>query len=190
MPGPTYADPNRTRLELLNTILGGSFTSRLNHNLREERGYTYGARSSYAMNPSAGYFAASSSVRADVTGDAVAQFLKEFAGIRGGDISDGEAKKARASRRMDMIQAFSGLRGILDAGTTLVRNGRPFTELGEELQAVARSTATELNRLANDAVPLERGLLVLVGDEDVIRSQLDTRELPEPIELTITGDPK
>ena len=188
MPGPIYADVNRPKLRLLNTILGGSFTSRLNQNLREERGYTYGARSSYAMNPSVGYLSASSSVRADATGDSVAQFLKEFAGVRGGNISEEEAKKARASRRMDMIQTFSGLSGIVSAGTTLVRNDRPFTELGEELQAVARVTEADLNRLAYNAVPLEEGLLVLVGDKKLILEQLEPLELPTPIELTATGD--
>jgi len=140
------------------------------------------------MNPSVGSFTASSSVRADVTGDAITQFLKEFAGIRGADISDEEAEKARASRRMDMIQAFTGLAGILDVGSALVRNGRPFTQLGDELQRVARMTAADLNRLAYDAIPLERGLLVLVGDEKLIRKQLEGLELPAPIELTTTGD--
>ena len=190
MPGPTYADVNRPKLRLLNTILGGSFTSRLNQNLREEHGYTYGARSSYAMNPSVGYLSASSSVRADVTGDSVAQFLKEFAGVRSGNISTEEAEKARASRRMGMIQTFSGLGGIVSAGTTLVRNDRPFTELGEEMQAVARVTEADLNRLAYNAVPLEQGLLVLVGDKKLILEQLGSLELPTPIELTVTGDKK
>ncbi|MGD2111109.1 MAG: pitrilysin family protein [Phycisphaerae bacterium] len=190
MPGPTYADANRPRLELFNTILGGSFTSRLNYNLREEHGYTYGARSGYRFNPSVGYFTASSSVRADVTGDSIAQFLKEFAAIRGGDISDQECAKARASRRRAMIQDFSGLRGILTAGATLVRNERPFADLGEELESAARVTAADLNDLAHDAVPLERAILVLVGDQKLIREQLASLELPTAIELTTAGDPR
>jgi predicted Zn-dependent peptidase len=189
MPGPVYADPNRPKLQLLNTILGGSFTSRLNQNLREEHGYTYGARSRYAMNPSVGYFTASSSVQAKVTGDAIGEFLKEFAGLRGGNISAEEAQKARATRRMSMMQTFSGLGGIVGAGATLVRNGRPFTELGEELQAVARMTEADLNLLAYNAVPLQQGLLVLVGDKKLILEQLSGLELPTPIELTITGLP-
>jgi len=96
MPGPVYADPKRRQHQLLGTILGGSFTSRLNQNLREEHGYTYGAGCAYAMNPSVGYFTAASRVRADVTGASVGEFMEEFEGIRGGDISGEEARKARS----------------------------------------------------------------------------------------------
>ena len=142
------------------------------------------------MNPSAGYFTASSSVRADATGDSIAQFLKEFAEIRGGNITVTEASKARAGKRMGMIQAFSGLGGIVSVASTLVRNHRPFTQLGEELQAIVGIDETHLNRLAYNAVPLEKSLLVLVGDKEVIIEQLEGLELPVPIELTVEGDPK
>jgi predicted Zn-dependent peptidase len=190
MPGPTYADPQRPKLGLFNTILGGTFTSRLNQNLREEHGYTYGAGSRYAMNPSVGYFTAGSSVRTDVTGASLGEFVKEFAAVRGGDISSEEAGKARATRRMEMVESFSGLQGILSVAAELVRNDRPFSELGAELQAIAEVTETDLNRLAHDAVPLEQGLLVLVGDKGQILPQLGELDLPTPIELTVTGEAK
>ena len=190
MPGPSYADETRPQLELLNTILGGSFTSRLNQNLREEHGYTYGARSRFEMNPSAGYFTASSSVRADVTGASVSEFLGEFAALRGADVTADEAKKAQASRRMGMMQSFAGLRGIVDAGATLVRNGRPFSALAEELALIAQATEADLNRLATKAPLLERGLLVLVGDGKLIREQMIGIPIREPVERTVTGDAK
>lgn len=188
MPAPNYADPNRPKLFLLNTILGGSFTSRLNQNLREEHGYTYGARSRFTMNPSVGYFTASSSVRTDVTGASVSEFLKEFAALRSGDVSTGEVRKAVATRRMQMIQSFQGLSGILGTAATLVRNDRPFTELGEELDAMSTVTDHDLNALVRNAVALESGLLVLVGDKKSILTQLEGIDLPTPIQLTVTGD--
>ncbi len=190
MPGPIYNDPNRIKLELFNTILGGSFTSRLNQNLREEHGYTYGARCGYSMNQKVGYFSATSSVRADVTGASISEFLNEFSAIRGGNVSVVEAGKARASQRMGMIQSFAGLGGILGTASTLVRNNRPFSDLGDELLAVTRVTETDLNRLAYNAVPLEKCLLVLVGDKRQIIEQLKGLDLPEPVELTVTGDKK
>ncbi len=189
MPASGYSDPNRPALESLNTIMGGSFTSRLNQNLREEHGYTYGARSGFSMNPSAGYLTASSSVRADVTGASVAEFLKEFAAIRAGDVSLTEAGKASATRRMRLVQSFQGLNGILGTAATLVRNGRPFSAIGEELAAIGRINADDLNRLAPGAVPLENALLVLVGDKNEILRQLGEVDLPTPVELTVTGDP-
>lgn len=189
MPGFPYADANRPKLGLLNTILGGTFTSRLNQNLREEHGYTYGARSRFVMNPSAGYFTASSSVRANVTGASVREFISEFSALRGADISADETKKAQAARRMAMMQSFAGLRGIVNAGATLVRNGRPFTELAAELQAIADVDAADLNKLARKAPMLEHGLLILVGDVDLIRKQMVGIPLPAPIEKDVYGDP-
>ncbi len=190
MPGAVYNDGRRNHLTLFNTILGGSFTSRLNQNLREDKGYTYGARSGYTMNPSAGYMAASSSVHADVTGDSIKQFLDEFASIRTGDISEVEARKTRATQRMRMIETFQGLGGIIGSGVTLVRNGRPFSQLGQDLDTMARITDGDLNRMAYDAVPLEQSVLVLVGDKGVILKQIKGLDLPEPVELTVTGELK
>ena len=108
--------------------------------------------------------------------------------IRGGNISGEEAGKARAAGRMDMIQSFAGLRGILGAATTLVRNNRPFSDLGEELKAIAAVRKSDLNRLTYGAVPLEKGLLVLVGDKKLVLEQLKGLELPTPVELTVNAD--
>lgn len=189
MPASNYADPNRTRLELLNTILGGSFTSRLNQNLRERNGYTYGARSGYTMNPSAGYFIASSSVRSDVTGASIKEFLNEFNSLRGGNMTAAEVQKSGATNRMAIVQSFQGLSGILNTAAVLVRNNRPFSALGDELASFARMTDADLNKLAHDAVPLERALLVLVGDKKQIMEQIRDLKLPAPVELTVTGEP-
>jgi predicted Zn-dependent peptidase len=189
MPGLNYGEPNRPKLQLLGTILGGSFTSRLNRNLREEHGYTYGARCRYAMNPQVGFFTAGSAVRADVTGEAIGEFLKEFTGLRSGDVRAEEARKARSTRRMQVLQAFGSLRGIVNNAATLVRNGRPFTELTEELDTITSVSETDLNHLAREAIPLERGLLVLVGDKARIVKGVEDLGLPTPEELTAGGSP-
>ncbi|MCO6438934.1 MAG: insulinase family protein [Phycisphaerae bacterium] len=180
MPGPVYGNANRLKFELLGTILGGSFTSRLNQNLREEHGYTYGARSGYTMDRSVGYLSAGSDVFANVSGPAVGEFLKELRGIRNGDITADEARKARLSQRRSLIDAFEGLGGILGSGAEMLRYGRPFSAIGDDLAAVMRISEDDLNKLANSAVPLENALLVLVGDRKAIMEQLQGLDLPEP----------
>ena len=100
-----------------------------------------------------------------------------------------EAGKARSSRRMRLVQSFAGLGGILNTAATLVRNGRPFSDIGEEIKQVARIGETELNRLAYNGVPLEHALLVLVGDKGEIEKQLEGLDLPAPTEFTVNGDP-
>jgi len=187
MPGPVYADPGRKKLQLFGTILGGSFTSRLNQNLREEHGYAYGAGCGFTMSREAGYFAASSRVRTDVTGASISEFLKEFRKIGQGDITAEEARKARSSERMDMIQAFSGLNGVLAAAATLVRNGRPFTDLGTEMAVVAGLGEADLNGIAKSALRMDGGLLLLVGDLKLMMPQIEGLGLPAPIEFDVVG---
>jgi predicted Zn-dependent peptidase len=190
LPAPAYGTPNRVKLALLNTILGGSFTSRLNQNLREEHGYTYGAGSRYVLEPRVGYFVASSSVQAEVTGAALKEFLTEFTKIRGGDVSAEEAGKAAANYRTDRVKDYENLGSVLDSAVTLLRNGRPFDDPAADLKASQTVTHSDLNQLAKDAIPLEQGVLVLVGDRATIRSQLKDLDLPEPAELTVTGEAK
>ena len=74
-PSPRFADPSRVPLRLLGTVLGGSFTSRLNQNLREKHGYTYGASARFAPGPIVGTFSAGAEVTAKDTGAAVKEFL-------------------------------------------------------------------------------------------------------------------
>ncbi len=189
MPGPTYSDLRRVSFELLNTILGGSFTSRLNQNLRERNGYTYGARSRFDMSPSVGYLVASSNVQAEVTGPALREFLTEFAKFRAGDISEEETRKSRETNRMSTIQSFQGLDGIIETAEERELNALPFSSLGDDLMAMNAVSRNGLNALAKEALPLDAALLVLVGDKAIIMKQLEGLGLPSPTELTVRGEP-
>ncbi|RJP39366.1 MAG: insulinase family protein [Phycisphaerales bacterium] len=189
MPGPSFGSPDRPRLELLGTILGGSFTSRLNQNLRESHGYTYGARAGYTFGVNAGYMSAGASVRADVTGASLKEFATEFRKIKGGDISDKEAQKAREMVRTRTVQSFERLAGLIDQGIERVINEKPFPSLTRELEALDQVTASQLNALARTSIPLEKGVLVLVGDEDVIGAQTRDLGLPTPVRVNVEGDP-
>ena len=190
MPAPTYKDPQRIERELLNTILGGSFTSRLNQNLREEKGFTYGASSRFVMEPSAGYFVAGSDIQAEHTGAALKEFLAEFKRLRGGDVSKDEASKSQQTKRRDYVQAFEGLSGILSTAAQLEENGLPFSTLGDDLKRIGETTEGELNKLAGSAIPLEQAVLVLVGDKKTILEQLKGLDLPATVELTVEGEKK
>jgi zinc protease len=189
MPGPKFDHPQRLHYDLLNTILGGSFTSRLNQNLRERNGFTYGARSQFVMTPTAGYFYAGSDVGSEVTGAAITEFFNEFNAIRSGDVTGEETRKTRETNRMKMIQSFQGLGGLIAIAQTLEMNGLPFQSLGEDLSTIAAATEADLNGLAPAALPLDKALLVLVGDKATILEQIKGLDLPEPEELTVTGDP-
>jgi Predicted Zn-dependent peptidases len=189
-PGVPYASEQRVRFMLLNELFGGGFTSRLNQNLREDKGYTYGAGSRYVMGPSAGYFIASSSVRADVTGASLKEFIYEFERIRRGDISPEEAAKAIESLRTETIQRFAGLGGLLGAAAQLIEVGMPWETIARDMEAMRQVDAAILNKIAGPALPIDRGVLVLVGDKALILDQIKDLGLPAPEEYTIQGEPK
>lgn len=181
-PGVTAADPRRPGYELLGTILGGSFTSRLMQNLRESKGYTYGARSRVRTERTIGTVVAGAAVRADVTGESLKEFMFEFDRMRGGDISADEAAKAMATVRNGLVEDFQEITGVAASAAELALQRRPFSALAEDLVALSRFDASMLNALAKEFVAPQRGVLVLVGDATSIRAQLSGLGLPEPIE--------
>ncbi|MFN0131898.1 MAG: M16 family metallopeptidase [Phycisphaerales bacterium] len=203
-PAPKYADDRRVPLRLINTLLGGSFTSRLNQNLRERNGFTYGAGSRFAMGPANGYFIASSSVKADTTGAALKEFLAEFARLRGGaigagggatgagkgDIAETEVDKARETLRTDTIQSFQGLSGLLGMAGELRRNGVPFSTVAQDLARMGTLSAADLNGMVRAALTLDQGVLVLVGDKRLIERETKNLGLPPAVEVDALGTPK
>ncbi len=189
-PGVKMADASRVQRELLNTTLGGSFTSRLNQNLREDHGYTYGARSNFDMRPSTGAFTAGASVKADTTGAALTEFLKEFNRIRAGDLSDAELAKAQETQRSDTVRSFGQLSGLVNAAATLQAAGLPYETLAADFAAIDKATAAQLNALAKTAVNYDQGVLVLVGDKALILEQLKSVQgLPAPQVYDASGNP-
>jgi predicted Zn-dependent peptidase len=189
-PAPRFADPSRVPLRLLGTVLGGSFTSRLNQNLREKNGYTYSASARFAPGPVLGTFSAGAEITAKDTGAAVKEFLAEFARISKGDVSDEEAGKARGLIKNGAVGAFSGLSGIVGSAANFVELGVPFETLGEDLAAMEKTNAAALNAQAKTALPLDRSVLVLVGDKATILPQLKEAGIPVPVEVDAWGAPK
>lgn len=187
-PGVKYSDPQRIERRLLNTLLGGSFTSRLNQNLREDHGYTYGARSRYDMQISAGSFTAGAGVQAEVTGEAIKEFFNEFDRLRKGDVKDIEATKVRETLRYETVRGFQGLSGMLSAAGGQLVHGLPFDAITKDLDRAGKVTAPELNKLAGSALPIDRGVLVLVGDKQLILDQIKDLKLPTPVEYDAEGN--
>ena len=87
--------PDYFPIQVMNTILGGSFSSRLNLNLREKNGYTYGASSGFDMRASAGPFVAAAGVQTDKTSEALTEFFNELNGI----LKTGPGRRAARARR-------------------------------------------------------------------------------------------
>ena len=178
--GVAFEDERRVKLQVLNTLFGGSFTSRLNANLREKQGWTYGAGSGFATWAKRGLFVASSNVQSDKTGPAIQEFLKEFAKVRGGGITDGEGTKARETVVADIVQGFETLGGVASSFAPYARYGMKPEAIRADLATAKSCDTGHLDGLAKDALAAGRGVLVLVGCARTIKPQLEAAGLPAP----------
>lgn len=106
MAGVPRSTPDYAALEMLNRVLGGSFSSRINMNLREAKGYTYGANSRFAYRRGPGPFAVSSGVRTDVTAPAVAEVFRELRNIVERPVSQEEFTHAHDAQLLSLPGRF------------------------------------------------------------------------------------
>ncbi len=174
--------PDFYALRVMNTILGGSFTSRLNQNLRETHGYTYGANSAFAMRRLAGPFTAAASVVTAKTDSSLIEFLRELRRIRDEPVPAEELEKAKAYITLGMPSDFETTQGTAGQFLDLLTNDLPLSLYSTYLARVTAVTAADVQRVARRYLDPDHFALVVVGD----RSQIETgiRALNEgPISL-------
>jgi predicted Zn-dependent peptidase len=188
-PGVPRSSPDRPALALLNAIFGGSFTSRLNFNLREQKGYTYGANSSFGFYRRAGAFSARAAVFTDVTAPAVTEFLNELTGMRTNPITRDELTKARATLLGRIAEGLSTSGGVAAQYAELRLFGLPLDEPARFVATLAETSADDLQRLALQHLDASRMAIVIVGDRAVIEPPLRALGLPEPILRDADGAP-
>jgi zinc protease len=158
-------------LEVLNTILGGSFTSRLNQNLREEHGYSYGASSSFDMRLSAGPFLAAAGVQTDKTAEAVKEFFNELTRI-GTPVPDEELNKAKNYVALAFPGEFETTGDLARKLEELVVYNLPDETFAKFVGAVSSVTAADLQKLAARYIQPDKMAVVVVGDRRVIEGPI------------------
>jgi zinc protease len=169
-PGPRLGDPQTAAARIGGIVLGGTFTSRLNHLLRETRGYTYGARTSLEQLPAAGVRVIATRIRTDVTGPAMQDVAAELAKIADG-VTEAEIEKARGAFRMDQIEAVESLKGMVRAYGEYQAAGLGPDALANDLASMDSAAANAIDD-AFAAWSLDHALIVLVGDKSVIEGPL------------------
>ncbi|MEM0961851.1 MAG: pitrilysin family protein [Bacteroidota bacterium] len=184
--GTVRTSPDYYALEVLNTILGGSFTSRLNQNLRERNGYSYGAGSSFTYRPVAGPFLAASDVQTDVTAPALTEFFRELAAI-GERVPDGELAKARDFLALSFPSPFATVRGTAGAVRDLWFFGLSSEAMETYAEGVRSVTADDLERVAAEYVDPDAVVVVIVGDRAVIEDDVRALDLG-PVEVRSVED--
>jgi zinc protease len=173
---------------LMNYVLGGAFSSRINLNLREDKGYTYGARSGFSGSRLPGPFTASASVRVDSTADSVVQFVNEIRGYRDQGITAEELQFTKdaigQSEALDYEtpgQKASLLEQIItyDLDSNFVR---------EQQALITALSADRVGELAREYLPLEDMIILVVGDKAAIYDSLVALGYPI-VELDTEANP-
>ena len=184
--GAARSTPDYAALEVLNTILGGSFTSRLNQNLRERNGYSYGAGSGFDYRPVAGPFTASADVQTDVTAPALTEFFAELTGIAAPVPAD-ELAKARDNLALSFPSPFATVRGTAAMVGALWLDDLPADTYARYAADVRAVTADDLARVARQYVDPERVAVVVVGDWSVVGDAVEALDLG-PVEVLSVED--
>lgn len=169
-PGVARGTPDYYPLRVLNTILGGAFTSRLNMNLRETRGYTYGARSTFDMQRLAGPFAAYASVATAKTDSALIEFFKELRAIRDEPVPEHELEKAKSYLALGLPGEFEATADAAGQFAELLANDRPLDEYAHFMERIGRVTAADVQRVARAAIDPDRFAVIVVGDRAAIEA--------------------
>jgi predicted Zn-dependent peptidase len=170
-----------------NMILGGQFVSRINMNLREDKGYTYGARTSFEFRRAPGPFLLTASVQADATADALREALGEISAIRGErPVTKEELELGRASLTRGYPRNFETADQVARGAAQLALYELPddyFTTFVPKVQAL---TEQDVIDTAARHIHPDRLLTVIVGDRDKLMPSLKALDLGEIADVSVT----
>jgi predicted Zn-dependent peptidase len=163
-------------LLVMNTILGGSFTSRLNQKLREEKGYTYGAFSGFDFRPQPGPFVAQADVQTAVTDSALVEFMNELRAILG-PVPGDELQRAKNYVALGFPQNFETVSSTAGMMTELALFDLPLDSFESFIDEVMAVSAEDVGRVARQYLDPDRVAIIVVGDRSVIEPGIRALDL-------------
>ena len=182
--GVSRSTPDYFALQVLNTVLGGSFTSRLNQNLRERNGYTYGASSGFDMRLSAGPFSARANVQTDKTADALREFFNELRAIAK-PIPPEELDKAKSFVALGFPSAFETIGDLSSQLEDLIVYDLPDAYYENYVDNIRSVTAEEVRKAAATYIQPDRFAIVVVGDRAAIEPGIRALDLAPVRVMTV-----
>lgn len=175
-------------LQVMNTILGGSFTSRLNQNLRETKGYTYGAGSGFSMRSQAGPFTARAEIVAEKSDSALLEFMKELSGVRD-TVPATELAKAKRYLQLQLPGQFETTSDIAQGLVPVALYGLPLNYFNNYAQNIGAVTQADVQRVARQYVRPDRFAIVIVGDRKTIEAGIKAVNVGNVQIRDMTGRP-
>jgi zinc protease len=170
--GVARSTPDYVPLEVMNNILGGLFSSRINSNLREEHGYTYGGFSFFLYRRGTGVFAAGGGIRSDATAAAVTEIFKEFDRIRTTPPSAEELKLSKGAFSHSLAGLFESSEQTANTIGDLFTHDLPldyYQKLPARIDAVGPE---DVERMAQNYIHPEKSVVIGAGDRSKIEDGL------------------
>ncbi len=188
------APPRKTddyySLNLADAVWGGGFQTRLNLNLREEKGYSYGVFSQPSLYSQAGIWRSSGGVQTNKTKESLVEFVNELGGLSGKKpITEKELADARANRVRGYAQNFEALGQIVGQIANLWALGLPLSELQREPDELQKATLVSVNAAAQKYAVPGKVTLLLIGDLSKIRPGVTELNLGEIVVVDAEGKP-
>jgi zinc protease len=175
-------------LSVMNTILGGSFSSRLNQNLRETKGYTYGANTRFDMRRAAGPFSASAEIVAAKTDSALLEFMKELNGIRQ-TVPPTELSRAKRFLQLQLPGNFETTQDIAFQLVPVALYGLPLDYYNNYVQNIEAVTQADVARVAQQYINTGSLAVVIVGDRKSIEPGLKAINVAPIVIRDMSGQP-
>ena len=171
-PAIPTASPDRYAFRVMNAILGGFWMSRLNANLREEKGYSYWVNSGIGARRAAGPFRAGGAMQAEKTGAAVGELLAELRAMRDRDVTAQELAGAKTFMTNFLRGSFERVEWTADSLATLVTFDLSDREWQTQAAAIDALTVADIRRVATTYLHPETIRLLVVGDRAAVEPQL------------------
>ncbi len=181
--GAPRSIPDFAALEVANNALGGLFSSRINMNLREKNGYTYGANSYFNYRRGIGPFYVVTSVRTDTTADALREMFKEIAGMQTSPLTPGELSLAKDSASRSLAGRFETMPQTVATTSELFTFGLPLDFYGKFPGKVDAVTSADVVQVAKRYFVPGKMFVVAVGDRQKIETGLEGLNLGK-VQLT------
>ena len=189
-PGPARNTPDYYALAVMNNLLGGLFQSRLNHDIREVKGFSYGVRSSFAFGRGPGAFNAGGGIVSAKSDSAMMGFMTHFRGVQGEmPFTDDEMLQGKASLIQSLPGRFASVNGIGAAIASIYTQDLPehyYQEFAERINAV---TKDDLVRVAKKYIDIDHLNMVIVGDRASIEAALRQTGIAPIVLLDVDGKP-
>lgn len=166
-------NPDATTISVMNNILGGTGSARLFMNLREDKGYTYGAYSSLGSSRYSATFSANSSVRNDVTDSSLVQFMYELNKIRMEPVSAEELTNAKNYLRGSFSRSLENRSTVASFALNTELNNLPADYYATYLKRLEAITVEDVQRVANKVIKPENANIVVVGKAEDIADKLE-----------------